>query len=556
MRDFAIVSAFEMDFRQGLTVFTGETGAGKSLLADALGQVLGGRADSTLVRAGAKRATITATFDISALPALRALLADADLSNQEHDEHKRCELSRELTASGRSRAAINGRHVTIGMLRELGASLVAIHAQNAHHSLNSSTQQRTIIDAYGGLEDALDTVAHTYRAFSDAHRAWQALISQNSGDVAARCELLTLHIEELTKFAPQPQELQALESEAHRLRHSFDLAEGTAEILNLLTSDAGAAAILAQSLRRLTTLNDYAPDLAPIATLLANATIHIDEACADLQTFADLLSTDPARIATVEARLSRCFELARKHHTDPAQLPALLTSMEDELARLEHQAEHTVALKARSNLALAAYHAAALKLSTARQTSAKQLTATVTRGLARLGMPGVNFAIDVSPVNNVPPRPEGLDQVMFTASTNPGQPHKALAKIASGGELARISLAIALAMQAQGRATTAPTLVFDEVDVGIGGRIAEVVGQELKHLGLDRQVLCITHLAQVAALGHHHFAVRKTATGNRIQVEIAALEKDRRIQEIARMLGGKRITAKTRAHAEELLYEG
>jgi DNA repair protein RecN (Recombination protein N) len=546
IRDFAIVHELSLALEPGFTVLTGETGAGKSILIDALALVLGGRADSEVIRHGCARAEVTAGFALEPSH-------DAARWLKEHDlfEDRECVLRRVIEADKPSRGFINGRPMPIQMLRELGEHLVDIHGQHEHQSLLRRDAQRQILDDYAGLEETVRALAGQYREMESLRERLDALKRQTA-DRDARVELLRHQVRELDALGLTAEEIPALEEEHARLANGAELIEGVQTCAQALQEDdeAAVARQLARALARLESLSEYDPRLGEIGTLLNEAAIQIDEAGSRLRHYLDSLELDPERLQTVERRLSTVHDLARKHKVKPEELPALHARLRAELDDVENYDVNLGKLEENLKQARAGYLKTAKEASRRRDAAAKKLARAVSDEMQELGMPGGKFEVTLTPLADGEAGPHGLERVEFQVSANPGQPARPLAKVASGGELSRVSLALQVVLAGTGRI---PTLIFDEVDVGIGGRVAEVVGRKLRALGNARQVLCITHLAQVAAQGAQHVQVRKRAEGKVTVAEAAVLAQRERTLEIARMIGGVEISKQTLAHAKDML---
>lgn len=541
IRDFVIVDAIELEFAPGFTVFTGETGAGKSILIDALALALGGRGDASVVREGAAKTDITAEFSTS---------NDADAwlaSNEFNNEEGGVLVRRVIDNAGRSKAFINGIAATATQLRDLGEMLVDIHGQHAHQSLLKADAQRVLLDSQAGLlDDAKAVVA--------AYKAWRALARQreefetNAKNVLLERERLEWQVNELEKLAAKPGEWAEISNEHSRLSHAASLIEGAQEALTVI-SESDTSPMLSQlsSLTlKLGKLADIDDALKPVMEALEPARIQLQEAVYSLNDYLSRVELDPARLHEVEARLEAIHSTARKFRVAPDDLPQEFETLSAQLQQLA-DASDLDALRIQEEKLKTTYMTAAHKLSKARAKAAKALSDAVTAAMQDLSMTGGRFDIALHPCE---PAAYGLDQVEFMVAAHAGTAPRALAKVASGGELARISLAISVITSS---ATATPTLIFDEVDSGIGGGVAEVVGRLLKRLGQDRQVLCVTHLPQVASQANQHFQVSKERAGDRTVSCIAPLDAKTRVEEIARMLGGIEITATTRKHARELL---
>jgi len=542
--DFAIVEDLELELAPGMTAVTGETGAGKSILVDAIGLLLGDRADSSTIRYGAERTDISAAFDLDLLPAARAWLAERDL-----DREQDCQLRRVVASNGRSRNYINGVPQPAQALRELGELLVDIHGQHEHQSLVRRDAQRQLLDDYAGHQTLIAEMEQHYRAWSQLRQELRDL-RQASSERDARLDILRYHLRELAALNLADGEIAKLEFEQRRLAHSSQLLDTGQRLLIWLTEgdEDAVADRLNQSLRELEGLSRLDARLAPMSELLNAALIQVQEASSELRDYVQDLDLDPEHLAQVEQRLAAAHQLARKHRVATEELPALRARFEAELDRLEHSETRLEALQQAVHDALAAYRRHADELTERRAVAARELGERVSKALAGLGMPGGRFSILLERLDK--PAPTGLETVEFQVSANPGQPLRPLAKVASGGELSRISLAIQVITA---HAARIPTLIFDEVDSGIGGGVAEVVGRQLRALGGNRQVLCVTHLPQVAAQAHQQLKVEKQTDGATTHTQVASLNAEERVTEIARMLGGLELTMNTLAHAREMV---
>jgi DNA repair protein RecN (Recombination protein N) len=545
IRDFAIVEVVEIEFGGGFTVLTGETGAGKSILVDALLLAVGGRADSGSVRHGAERAEVSATFAVTDNTAALAWLDEQAIA---HDGE--CQLRRVVGADGRGRAYLNGQSVPVQSLRALGSLLVDVHGQLEFQSLSRRGYQRETIDGSGPLDSQCATVR-------EAFAAWHALDEQRASfeqrvrERESRLELLRHFVTELQGLDPKIAEAESLTEERKRIAGLGRLAEGTAQVEALLAGeDGGVTAALARSQGVLRTLVGLDATLETPAAQLEEATIAAREALSSLRRYVDGLEADPARQEWVEARLAALETVARKHRIETRELPALRDSLVAELAELEAGAVSESELQQRLALARERYLAAASALSNARRKAAAALDQQVTALMQSLGMPGGVFATRVEAHDPPVFSAQGNDDIEFLVSANPGQPPRPLTKVASGGELSRISLALQVAAVA---AAHLPCLVFDEVDAGVGGAVAEMVGRQLHALSRQGQVLCVTHLPQVASQADQQLRVAKQTAGGQTRTSIEALDESARIGELARMLGGATITERTREHAREML---
>ena len=544
IRDFAIVRRVELELDDGLTVLTGETGAGKSILIDALALALGDRADPENIRAEAESAEVLAGFEINANSAAQRWLQENEL------ETDQCIVRRLIYKDKPTKAFINSRPVTVQTLKELGDLLVDIHGQHEHQSLLKRDMQRQTLDAYADITADVGALADTFREHKQLSLRLKAL-SRESGDRDARLDLLQYQIQELESLAPGNGEFSELEQEYSRLAHASDLIEGMRDAANALYDDDDNAVIqtIGQCLSRLDALTEFEPKLVDVSTMLNDARINIDEAASLLHQQLDGVELDPQRLEWVQKRISAMLDLARKHHCEADELPGVLTTLQQELGDMENADTNLEQIRDELQKLRKAYESKAKSISKQRAAAARQLSERVTAHMQELGMAGGAFYVAIDTLSKDEPTAYGYDHIEFRVSTNPGQEPKPLTKIASGGELSRISLAIQVVTAATG---SIPTLIFDEVDVGIGGGVAEIVGQKLRGLGQARQVMCITHLPQVAVQGHHHLQVHKQDDAG-VHVSIYPLDTDHRIQEVARMLGGVEITDQTLAHAEDML---
>jgi DNA repair protein RecN (Recombination protein N) len=544
IRDFAIVDRLELEFRPGFTALTGETGAGKSILIDALSLALGDRASGEQVRSGAERADVAAEFSVDAVPELGRWLADQALEG----DANRVLLRRVVDRGGRSRGFINGHTATVNQLRDAGERLVDIHGQHAHQSLLRPEVQRQVLDAHAGLADLA-------RQAGDAYREWQRFCrarldhQQNAAARNVEREQLAWQVDELSRLAPASGEWEGVQAEHGRLAHAARLIEGARDAIERLSESEGAAlGTLSGALSRLRPLTEYDPALRNTVAMLESGEAQLREAAYALRHYADRTELDPQRLREVEQRLDAMHGAARKFRVRPEDLPDLLVSLGRRLKDLEVTADLD-ALAKQEQAARSSYDALASRLSVERRGAAAGLGREVNAAMKELAMSGGRFEVELRsllPDGSV----TGNEQVEFLVSTNPGSEPRALAKVASGGELSRISLAIQVITS---KAAAVPTLIFDEVDAGIGGAVAEVVGRKLRALGEERQVLCVTHLPQVAAQAREQWSVAKGTEAGGARSRVAVLDQKSRIEEIARMLGGVAITATTRKHAAEML---
>ncbi|MES1926836.1 DNA repair protein RecN [Salinisphaera sp. T31B1] len=546
IRNFAIIDRLAVEFGPGMTVLSGETGAGKSILVGALNLILGDRADVEAIREGADRTDITARFTLADAPAAAAWLAEHEL-----DDDDECVIRRLVAREGRSRAWINGTPMPVRELRALGQTLVDIHGQHAHQSLLRRGAQRQLLDEYGSYDAELTATADAARALRDTRTAIERIEQVDaSGDM--RIDLLRYQVGELDALALADDEIDTLGAEHRRLASAERLiADGQQALAALFEADEGAAMDqLGMAERLLTDLGSIDAGFGPIAELVTSARIQTQEAADDLRHHIDGLDIDPQRFREVEQRLAGIQDLARKHHVNPADLPSLALRLNDELAELENAGERLTALRQAEARQVADYDEAAAALSRARQSAAEQLGDAISEIIRTLGMPEGDFKVQVSPGAASRVAPTGTDEIEFLIAANPGQPARPLDRVASGGELSRISLAIEVVAASR---TRVPTLVFDEVDTGIGGGVAEIVGRQLRALGSAGQSLCVTHLPQVAALAGQHLRVAKQVAGGQTSTSITTLDDDSRVEELARMLGGVELTAQTRAHAADMI---
>lgn len=541
--NFTLVESLELEIAPGMTAITGETGAGKSILLDALGLALGDRADPDRVRTGAERADIHASFDISTIPAAHEWLVEHDLKIDDE-----CLLRRTVTSEGRSRAYINGHPATLQQLKGLGERLLDIHSQHAHQSLLKKDNHRRLLDEFGQLQELALQV-------SQAHSQWQQLQQQftllrdNSEEMSARFQLLSYQVEELDLLDLNEGEITELESEQKRLANADTILRNSQQLAELCTDEQyGLLEAFNKALHLLSEIPEKTGHLLETEQLLMSAQIQAQEAQRELDSHIDGFELDPERLQTVEERLSSCYEIARKHRVQPEELIELHQNLSEELQQLSGGDAKLEELELQVNNALTNYHELASKLSKKRGKAAKQLGKEINKQLQALAMKNALLEVACN-TDSERTSAHGLDDIEFLISTNPGQPPRPLAKVASGGELSRVSLAIQVITA---RSSTIPTLVFDEVDVGIGGATGDVVGQLLRQLGNQGQVICVTHLAQVASKAHQHLQVSKESDKKSTQSTLVPLNGDSRIEEIARMMGGAKITEQSLAHAREM----
>lgn len=542
IRDFVIVDQLELDFGSGFGALTGETGAGKSILLDALGLALGGRGEAGMVRVGRERADVIAEFDLPEGDGLRDWLGEQALPLEEG-----CVLLRRtIDVNGRSRAWINGVVVTLAQLRAAGEWLADIHGQHAHHALLRTDAQRVLLDAQAGAQALVAEVGARYREWQRLARL--RLEAENDSASSAReRELLAWQLQELDELAFDADEWGEINAEHGRLAHAAGLMEGADETLDALgEGEVAVCSVLRHLDARIASLADIDPGLGDVRELLASAAIQADEALHALRRYRDRLDLDPQRLNEIERRIAAVTDMARKYRVSVDALPELREQWKARLETLEASADPE-RLAADEVRARKDYDAAAERLSAARRPAAEVLSREITEAMQTLAMAGGRFEVALEPCD---PGASGVENVEFRVAANPGQTLRSLAKVASGGELSRIGLAIQVMTS---RASETPTLIFDEVDVGIGGRVAEIVGKLLARLGESRQVMCVTHLPQVAACADWQWRIAKREQAGETVSEVTPLDREGRVEEIARMLGGVNITSTTREHAAEML---
>ena len=546
IRDFAIIEAIELEVYPGLTVLTGETGAGKSILVDALQLLAGGRGGPEMIRHGAERAEITATFDLRKAP--QALMHW--LEGQSIEKGDELMVRRVLSADGRSRAYVNGQSVPVLLLREVGSILIDIHGQHEFQSLTRAAAQRELLDEYARLEPLVGQVGIAFRVWREMLERTLELESR-ARDREAKLELLKYQAGELQALRLEEGEVTRLTEERARLMNRGRLAEAAQVALATLyqAEDGNAHANVSRALQSLRPGAALDPKLAPVVTLAEEAAVQIREAARELERYGETLDLDTQRQQDVERRLAAIEELARKHRVTPLELPPRAAQLSAELESLERAEVDLAVLRKELATALDRYREQAQQLSAKRTAAATTLAKDITKRMQTLGMTGGRLEVDVAQSRTSEPAQHGIDDVELRVSPNPGHPPRALAKIASGGELSRLSLAVQVASSTQ----ETRSMVFDEVDSGIGGAVAEIVGRELRALGERGQVLCVTHLPQVASQGHHHLRVTKLTDGKTTRTSLTTLAGDDRIEELARMLGGVDVTSKAREHAREML---
>ena len=548
VRNLAVVEDLALTFDSGMTSLTGETGAGKSMLVDALSLVLGDRADSNMIRHGSERAEIEADFSVDDNPVLRDWLTE-----QELDDEDQCHLRRTISRDGRSKGYINGRGVPLALLREVSERSVDIHGQHAHQSLVRSQTQRELLDVVANSKPLLDELRTAYKNWQSSKQQMDKL-QQQTEEQAARQELLQYQVSELEALSLSDDSISQLVQEQTQLAHASQLITTAESSLHQLFDHEEAAVydILSHALTDLEKCQDYEPRFAAAVETLNAAIINLDETSGELRHYLDNAELDPARLHEIEQTLSTLHDLARKHHVEIEQLPDLYNELHDELAQLANMDTTLVTLEKQVVEQETLCRTLCQSLHELRVKAAGPLAKQLTASIQQLAIPAGHIQIDVAPMADNKFTEFGSDLVRLLVATNPGQAAGDLAKVASGGELARISLAIQVVTAGQ---RSVPTLIFDEVDVGIGGSVAEIVGQHLRKLASSQQVICITHLPQVAAQAHHQLQVTKTHLSDSTFIRVEKLDDEQRVEEIARMLGGVNLTQKTRSHAQEMLEQ-
>jgi len=542
IQNLALIENLTLNFKNGFSTLTGETGAGKSILLDALGLALGERADSALVRHNTARADVSALFDLEQLPHVQDWLIE-----QELDDDRQCYLRRTVTSEGRSKAYINGRPIPASQLKSIGNLLIDIHGQHEHQSLLSAHQQLTLLDAYANHPKLLDSSKNHFKHWQGLKHKLDHLLSDQA-DFHSKLELLQFQHNEFEETAPLPGEFAELSEEQSKLSHASEIKQACQNAYEAIEGERGASDQLNQAIHELESIIDFSPALESSLNQLNSALIEAQEAASEIQSQAESVEIDPLYLQTIDERLSQLFALAKKYHIDPEELIEKQQQIQLALQELEASDQSVDELKTEIEQAWSDYQTAAKALSQSRHKAAKKLAKIVTDGMQQLGMPNGQFEVRLD--ESTTASATGLDKVEFLVTANKGQPLQALAKVASGGELSRISLAIQVATA---EVASLPTLIFDEVDVGIGGGIAEVVGQKMRQLGQHKQILSITHLAQVASHGHCHLHISKQTEADQTFTHVMELDENGRIEELARMMGGLKITEQTRNHAQEML---
>ncbi len=545
IKNLAIVSSLELELRPGMTTLTGETGAGKSILVDALGLVLGERADNDMIRDGSERAEITAVLDVSNLNSAKNWLQENSL-----DTDGECILRRVLSRSSGSKAFINGSPVPVKLLQTLGDMLVDIHGQHAHQSLLKRDQQRELLDEYAGHQELKQGVASSFQLWRESQDMLDRL-KADSSERSEKLELLRYQVSELNGLKLGSTELDELDKDHAKLSNAGMLQSGCGLILsNLYDDENSIQGRLSQIQNELEQMVSADPYLTEIREMLEGAVIQVQEATHSIRQYADGIELDPAQLEQVELRLGEIHDIARKYRCNPDKINQTKAALEQELEQLEHADIHLADLEQQVETNWSDYLEKAQQLDTGRRKAAQTLSDEVTSSMRTLSMPDGRIEIDIETLPTGKASATGLNRIEFLVTANPGQPAKPLTKVASGGELSRISLAIQVATT---RCSGTPIMIFDEVDVGIGGGTAEIVGSLLRELGSYRQVLCVTHLPQVAAQGDNHLKVTKGGSNGTVQTQVIPLDGEQRVEEIARMLGGVTITDQTLAHAQEMI---
>lgn len=542
IQNLALIEKLQLNFHAGFSTLTGETGAGKSILLDALGLSLGERADSSLVRHNTPRADVTAQFNIETLPTVQNWLIEHEL-----DDEQDCFLRRTVTPEGRSKAYINSRPVPASQLKALGNLLIDIHGQHEHQSLLSNTKQLNLLDAFADHSDLVTQCKQQYQHWQALQQQLNALL-ENQAEQQNKQALLQFQMAEFNEIQPNQGEFEIRSTEQKQLSHAKEVQQACQTAYDAIEGNSGVTEKLNQAITALESIIDYTPNIQNNLTQLNSALIEAQEAASEIQQQASHAELDPLRLNEIEERLSHLFGLAKKYHIEPHQLVDKHQELQQALESLMQSNDSLEQFKQKIESAWLHFHKQAKILQTARIKSAKKLSKIITEGMQTLGMPNGKFEVQLSLLEA--PSTSGLDKVAFYVTANPGQPLQPLAKVASGGELSRISLAIQVATA---EVASLPTLIFDEVDVGIGGGIAEVVGKKMQQLGKHKQVLSITHLAQVASHGDSHLRIEKLTKNEQTYTQVFELEATQRIEELARMMGGLTVTEQTLNHAKEML---
>ena len=547
IKNYATVDILEIEFQIGMSVITGETGAGKSIILGALGLTLGDRADKTIVRGGTKQADISAEFNISHVSTAQQWLLEHDIEI----DCGVCIIRRVVNNDGRSKGYINGSPVTLSSLKILGEMLIDIHSQHEHQSLLRRSTHQRLLDDFCVEQNLLKEMQLLWKQWQQNFHKLQEICTQ-SEEHTAQSQLLAYQLNELEELAVGPNEVKNLEAEYKILSHADETTLSVQAALDLCSenNEQNASSLLNQALTTLRDLPQKNNELSDVITLLESAEVQLDEAASDLRIFNDKFEADPERLEKVNARLNDLHTIARKHKAQPADLEKITYSVREQLSRFQNKDAELEKVQANDQVLRERYQKLARKISSQRSRGAIKLAKQVNHQLQQLGMPHAVIEVQLSSAEPEPPSINGFETAEFQVSTNPGQPPKQLKKIASGGELSRISLAIQVITA---KTSQTSSLVFDEVDVGVGGGIAKVVGQLLRKLGEKTQILCVTHQAQVAGQGHHHFVVSKTSKSNSTQTHIDKLSGNEKVREVARMLGGAEFSDESLAHAEQMV---
>ncbi len=541
IQNLALIEKLTLNFNSGFTTLTGETGAGKSILLDALGLALGERADSSLVRYNTPRADVTAQFDISSLPKVQNWLIEQELEDEDL-----CMLRRTVNAEGRSKAYINGRPIPASNLKALGNLLIDIHGQHEHQSLLSSNEQLNLLDAYANHPPLLQQSQQSYQAWQSLSKRFAELQAAQT-DFQSRLELLNFQKGEFDEVNPVEGEFAELSEQQSKLSHANEIKQACQLCYDNIEGETGATERLQSALSALEEIVNYSPELSSTIEQLNSALIDVQEIASEVQHHAEQIELDPQQLMMLDERLHALFGLAKKYLIEPEELVSKQQQIQQQLDELQHSDAELEKLSLEIEQAWTSYQQAAAELNQSRQQAAAELSQTVTEAMHTLGMPNGQFDVQLS---ETAPSAKGVDKIDFLVTANKGQPLQPLAKVASGGELSRISLAIQVATA---EVASLPTMIFDEVDVGIGGGIAEVVGKRMQQLGQHKQILSITHLAQVASHGHSHLRIEKHTQDESTFTKVIALDQSDRIEELARMMGGLTVTEQTLSHAEEML---
>lgn len=547
IENYTIIDMLDLDFSEGMTVLTGETGAGKSIIIDALELILGGRGDSKTIRMGKDRCDLIASFDIQSLHDAKEWLQ----RNEYYSPTEECILRRIITQDGRSKCYINNKLVSLQALREIGAYLVSIHGQHEHQNLLKRDEQQHLLDLYANQIELNEKIGKIAKNWSMTKSKLKTLEIEKQKQTA-KIDLLHYQLEELEELAIEPSEVLMLEQEYKQLSKAEDLIQYYEEMITFLAEgeEGNVLNLLHRVSHILTSLHTFNDKLTNTQELITNATVQIEESINEIRYFLDKTSANPERLQYIQSRLQKIYDIARKHRINPEEIYNYWQSLRESLTSFLATDKSILALQQEIEIDEKEYYVLAIALSEKRLQAAQLLSEKITQSMQELGMMGGRFHIALEPSKLREPHPKGFDRVEFLVATNPGQELQALNKVASGGELSRISLAIQVITANKNLAST---LIFDEVDVGIGGTTAAIVGKLLRELSEKNQIFCITHLPQVASCGHHHYQVKKIIEEKYTHTEIEKLSSEQKIEEIARMLGGLKITEQTIAHAKEML---